>query len=318
MEREIINLNIKILSILLRDKTTRKNIIWATDDYAVLGDGYYSWNEITVDAIKGTSDRAIKSRSQKSKQEQSARSKDKAEVFTPSWVCNKQNNLIDNEWFNSDNVFNIESDFGWTTNDKKIVFPNIEGKTWRDYVKVNRLEISCGEAPYLVSRYDTVSGEIIPVKNRIGLLDRKLRVISENVDSNLEWLTWATKAVQSIYGYDWQGDNVFLARENIVCSVIEHYKAKFDESISEKYLAKIAKVVAWNIWQMDGIKFVVPNSCHEKVEGQLNLLGEVVTEACPGCVRNEHGLHTGKYCRIYDWSRNGSVEFYSLVKKGVK
>lgn len=25
--------------------------------------------------------------------------RDKAEVFTPSWVCNAQNNLVDNQWF---------------------------------------------------------------------------------------------------------------------------------------------------------------------------------------------------------------------------
>ena len=46
-----------------------------------------------------------------------------------------------------------------------------------------RLEISCGEAPYLVSRYDTVMGETIPISQRIGLLDRKLRVVSENTDT---------------------------------------------------------------------------------------------------------------------------------------
>jgi hypothetical protein len=31
-----------------------------------------------------------------------------AEVFTPSWICNAQNNLIDNTWFGRDNVFNKE------------------------------------------------------------------------------------------------------------------------------------------------------------------------------------------------------------------
>lgn len=45
-----------------------------------------------------------------------------------------------------------------------------------------RLEISCGEAPYLVSRYDSVTGKTIKIKNRIGLLDRKLRIVSENIE----------------------------------------------------------------------------------------------------------------------------------------
>ena len=35
-----------------------------------------------------------------------ARCKKNAEVFTPSWMCNIQNNLIDNHWFGQNNVFN--------------------------------------------------------------------------------------------------------------------------------------------------------------------------------------------------------------------
>ena len=31
------------------------------------------------------------------------------------------------------------------------------------------MEITCGEAPYLVSRYDAVTGEVINLKSRIGL-----------------------------------------------------------------------------------------------------------------------------------------------------
>lgn len=68
---------------------------------------------------------------------------------------------------------------------KKILFsPN---KNWEDYIKSIRLEISCGEAPYLISRYDTVTGKTIDIKNRIGLLDRKFRVLNENVDDCDEW-----------------------------------------------------------------------------------------------------------------------------------
>ena len=307
----------KILAILLKDKTTRKNIIWATDDYLFYGDGYAFTNEITVGAITGENGNVIRPRTEKSKEEQSSRSREKAEVFTPSWVCNKQNNLIDNAWFESENIFNTETDIGWTTNEAKVVFPNRKGKTWQDYVKANRLEISCGEAPYLASRYDTVTGDAIPVKERIGLLDRKLRVVSENVDSEPEWVQWAIKAVQSIYGYDWQGDNVLLARENILYTFAEHYEDKFTVPAIKEYLIQIAKIVAWNIWQMDGIKFVVPNSCHQEEDVQLTLFGEETEiHECPGCERNDNSLHNGIYCRIYDWPANESVEFYSFVKKG--
>ena len=50
----------------------------------------------------------IKPRVLKSQTEQKKRSKDMAEVFTPSWVCNKQNNLIDDEWFGYSGSFNEE------------------------------------------------------------------------------------------------------------------------------------------------------------------------------------------------------------------
>ena len=94
-ENEIKALNPKILSILLRDKTTRKNIIWATEDYNSYGEGYGFSDEITSELITGERGNIIKPRVEKTKEEQSSRSKEKAEVFTPSWICNKQNNLID-------------------------------------------------------------------------------------------------------------------------------------------------------------------------------------------------------------------------------
>ena len=42
-------------------------------------------------------------------------------------------------------------------------------------------------SPYLVSRYDTTTGESIPIYKRIGLLDRKLRIINENTTTFNEW-----------------------------------------------------------------------------------------------------------------------------------
>ena len=56
----------------------------------------------------------------------------------------------------------------------------------------------------------------IPVKDRIGLLDRKLRIVNENAEDDKEWLKWSLRAFQSCYGHDFQGDNVFLARENLL------------------------------------------------------------------------------------------------------
>ena len=303
-------LNPIILSFLLKDKTTKKNIIWATEEYSHLGDGYAFGDEITIESIAGINGPVIRPRVEKSKAEQGSRSKDKAEVFT---------NLVDSAWFGRENVFNIETETGWRATSEKIVFPDTKKKTWQDYIKANRLEISCGEAPYLTSRYDTVTGDPIPVKNRIGLLDRKLRVVTENNDSEPDWVHWAIKAVQSTYGYDWQGDNVFLARKNILYTFAEHYEEKFGVPAIKEYLIKIAKIVAWNIWQMDGIKFVVPNSCHPEENPQTSFFDDSpTTYDCPGCAKNDHSKHNGIYCRTYDWPSNESVEFYSFIRKGAK
>ena len=300
-ENYLYSFDVNLLKILLVDRTTRKNIIWATDAYAALGNQYQNDSQIIPSCITGLFGNVIKPRCDKTRSEQSERIRDKAEVFTPAWVCNCQNNLIDDNWFGRSCVFNTELEKGWIATHEKIVFPDGKGKSWQDYVKANRLEITCGEAPYLASRYDSVTGQSIPVGERIGLLDRKLRVVGENVDNEQQWLTWAKKAVQSVYGYDWQGDNVLLARENLLFTVMDFYKEKFHKSLAknEKYLSEIARVLSWNIWQMDGLKFVVPNSCHD---------------GCEGCAKRDLGKHNGIYCRIYDWPANRSIEFYSLYK----
>lgn len=290
-----------ILKTLLQDRITHKNIIWATNDYSSLGEQYAADQQIVMSCITGLFGNTIRPRSDKSKAEQTARIRDKAEVFTPSWVCNCQNNLVDHAWFGRSDVFNTEIEKGWITNYEKVVFPDKKGKSWQDYVKENRLEITCGEAPYLASRYDTVTGEPIPIKDRIGLLDRKLRIVSENVGEESEWLAWAKRAVQSVYGFDWQGDNVLLARENLLFTVMDFYEEKFHNSLAKniKYLNEIARVLSWNIWQMDGLKFVVPNSCSPE---------------CIGCKKRDISKHDGIYCKIYDWPANRSIEFYSLYK----
>ena len=318
-ENYIYKLDKDLLKILLMDRTTGKNIIWGTDNYSDRGYGYRRNDHITVESVTGYHGNVVKPRSEKSKKEQTKRIREKAEVFTPSWICNKQNNLVDNVWFGTDFVFNEETDKTWKATIEPIAFPTATGKNWQDYINDVRLEITCGEAPYLVSRYDTVSGEIIDLPQRIGLLDRKLRVVGENVDNRDEWIKWAKKSYQNIYGYEWQGDNVLLARENLLFTFIDYYKAKFNSNPQINILHDIAKIVSWNIWQMDGLKFVIPDSCIPIKDSQLSLFDtdeckEVQT--CPGCKKNDPYLHTGQYCIIKDWKKNKKVSFVSILKKG--
>lgn len=311
-ENYIYQLNDKLLEILLKDHSSKKNIIWATDNYQMRGDGYYSYDNITLKSITGRNGLVIKPRVEKSKKEQAIRVKIKAEVFTPSWICNSQNNLVDNAWFGIEGVFNKETDKSWIVNNEKIIFP--EGKTWQDYVKENRLEVSCGEAPYLVSRYDTVTGEWLDTDKRIGLLDRKLRVINENVDNEKDWYDWAIEAFKSTFGFEWQGDSLLIARENLLFTFIDYYVDRFEIHPIEEYLIEIAKIISWNIWQMDGLKFVIPNSCVPVPKMQMSFFdNDNIPEPCPGCLKNNHNKHTGIYCKIMNWETNRSIKFVSLL-----
>ena len=315
-ENYIYHLDNELLEILLKDHSSGKNIIWATDNYASRGSGYQKNDYITVISVTGYNGNIIKPRVEKSKKEQSERIKQKAEVFTPSWICNKQNNLVDNAWFGEDFVFNTENEKEWTSTKTKIQFPTKTGKTWQDYVLDTRLEITCGEAPYLASRYDAVSGEYIEIDSRIGLLDRKLRVVSENTESEEDWINWATKAFQNTYGFDWQGDNVLLARENLLFTFIDYYQAKFNKQPTIEQLRTIAEILSWNIWQMDGLKFVIPESCKEQEAAQLSLFDDETSKTpCPGCAKNDPYVHTGIYCKIKDWKANETVKFVSLLKE---
>lgn len=318
-EDAIMNYDPKLLDILLFDRTTKRNIIWATDDYADRGSEYSAFSEIRPELITGINSMLIRPRIAKSIEAQESRTRGRAEVFTPCWVCNVQNNLIDEQWFGRSSVFNTEGDNQWETIEGRIKFPGGQQKAWQKYVDARRLEITCGEAPYLVSRYDTVSGTMIPIKDRIGLLDRKLRVVNENTDNAEDWFKWTLRAFQSVYGYESQGDNLLLARENLLATFIEYYQDRFAEPPTGKLLHVIARTISWNIWQMDGIKFVVPYSCKpQKLDQQLSLFnfGEETEEIIPcyGCKTGNCRKHTGCYCRIYDWREKASLRFVDMMK----
>ena len=321
LENEIIEKYPEVLGILLRDQTTQKNIIWATKNYENLGEHYLENNPIKAEYITGTNGNVIMPRVKKDKILQQSRVKNMAEVFTPSWICNAQNNLIDNAWFERENVFNkeIPEKKKWKTNQEKIEFPI--NKTWVDYVNDKRLEISCGEAPYITSRYDTTTGKFIQVENRIGLLDRKLRVINENIHHSDEWLEVCKAAYKNTYAFEWQGDSLLLARKSMLFTFIENYKYKFKDEPLLKFIQEIAYIISWNVWQMDGLKGVVPLSCGEVKTKTVNLFGEEETDNsfCIGCLENNIFKHNGTYCLIKNWigtdlksSRN--LRFIDLIK----
>lgn len=244
----------------------------------------------------------IQPRVEKAADEQLARTRKKAEVFTPSWIINKMNNHCDEEWFGRPNVFNTEDGTGWVTNTAPIAF---EGKTsWKAYVDSKRLEITCGEAPYVVSRYDATTGEIIPIEDRIGILDRKLRVVNENAADDGEWLKWVLRALQSSYGYEFQGDNLLIARVNVLDTMVEHYEARFQAQPDIRLLRKMVNIICWNFWQMDGLTGTIPFSLPKQQDEEQITFGSFFDE-----VVDEVQLPIMPICRIMDWRKECSVSY---------
>lgn len=302
----------KLLSLLLKDHSSNRNIIWATSDYERRGKGYEKESRITQKLITGKNGEVIKPRIEKSKNHKISRVKNIAEVFTPSWTCNIQNNLIDNLWFNSTNVFNQEKKEGWITNKNKIAFP--KEKNWQNYIEDTRLEITCGEAPYIISRYDTITGEYIDVNNRIGILDRKLRIVNENIHNEEDWLYWAKKALENVYGFEYQGDSLLIARENILFTYIDFYEQKFNETPDIQNLYDIVKIISWNIWQMDATTYVIPYSCHNERKVKCTLFEkEIIEVKCPGCKHDDITEHNGIYAKIKDWKTGRTIRFLDLI-----
>jgi len=192
-----------LLNILLQDKTTGNTILWATDSYDSNGHLFAPTAHITTDLITGALGNLIQPRALKSKTEQLYRTRDKAEVFTPLSIVKKMNEACDTHRITKNN--------------------------WQEYVGLLKLEITCGEAPFIVSRYDPVSDkqELLPIKKRVGFLDKKMSVVSKYCNTKEEWIKWSKIAFQSSYGYEWQGDSLLIARENL-----DYYQDKFNADIS--------------------------------------------------------------------------------------
>jgi len=287
-----------LLEILLQDKTTDKNILWATDSYESKGEMFSPLAPITSDLVTGKNGSLIQPRAVKSKEEQIYRTRDKAEVFTPLSIVKQMNEACDT---------------------KRVTKHN-----WQEYVALLKLEITCGEAPYIVSRYDPVSDsqELLPLHKRVGFLDSKMSIISKYCDTHEDWLIWTKIAFQSSYGYEWQGDSLLIARENLLYTFIDYYKDKFKKTPSSNLQKEIAEIIVWNIFQMDGLKYVIPMSCKSEkviIKEEQTLFEKkddyIVDKPCEGCKKKIAQNHNGDYVKIMDWVKGEPIKFVDILSK---
>lgn len=278
----------ELLKILLRDRTTNKNIIWATSTYERYGKGYGEKDPIKLQSIMDENANFVKPRTGKLTYQQKERTKGRAEVFTPTWIVALQNQVIEQEF---------------------------QGLPLEEYVSKTWLEITCGEAPYMVSRYDAVTGDGLPTKERVGFVDRKLQRINAEVVDEKTWLKMVDKAYQASYGYEFQGDSLLIARENLLYTFIDYYQEKFGKRPELKLQKNIATIISHNVFQMDGLQKTVPYTEVDfelNVVEQLDLFGESSQE-------EQLTLATpGTPVKIKNWQTKKVWEFQMLGGTGMK
>ena len=277
-----------VLEKLLIDKTTGRRLTMGGDQGTAV--------EITP-ALLSRKPSPVLPRVEKSRETQGARTKKNAEVFTPSWLCAKMNDFLDGEILAAKNAK--------------------DAKFWQGYVDTRILEITCGEAPFIVSRYDAATGKLIPVKERIGLLDRKLQVVNENAADEEEWMKWAVRAYESVYGYEYQGDSLAIARANLLMTFAENLAARWGRKATTHELTAIANRIVWNFWQMDGLTGMVsvwktievqhlPGFDPPKPPEQMEFFSEPKEEKKGTPLRQE------KACVIFDWRARRPVTYNEI------
>ena len=123
--------------------------------------------------------------------------------------------------------------------------------SWQALAKSTVLEPACGETPFITTRYDIETGDIIPLNKRVGFLDRKFAEIDKAVNNEKDWLKWAFEAVNSVWGFDADGGSVLIARTNIVNTFADHLQEKWNRTPTRKELKWLATITQHNYFQDD-------------------------------------------------------------------
>lgn len=269
--------SMSLLNILLKDRTTKRNIKWASPSYKGMGKPFHAEREIRAALITGKYGTIIQPRVEKSKQKQELRTKKRAEVFTPAWLVDKQIRMVERETGTMD---------------------------FNSYIRRKCLELACGEGPYMVTRYDSTTGEMIPISERVGFLDRKLQRIMSYTDGETEFIDYCIAAYETSYGYEFQGDSLLLARENLLLTFCEYYQYKFNCKPDIKTTKRIAQIISYNVIQMNGITLEIPYSVINDVLVPMDIFNQNAE------------LEVGKHraAAIKDWHRNEMITIESISK----
>ena len=124
---------------------------------------------------------------------------------------------------------------------------------------------------------------------------------------NYSWVKWATRAFEASYGYEYQGDNVLIARVNLLLTFTDYYEERWGQHPDDKLLQQIANRIAWNIWQMDGLKDTVPLGKPYEEYQQMTIFDMFEDTSGEGDDEPE-----AVSCKIFNWRSKTSMTFMKL------
>ena len=102
-----------------------------------------------------------------------------------------------------------------------------------------------------------------------------------------------------------QGDNLLLARVNLLLTYAEHLQARWQRKPTKEELQPIANIISWNLWQMDGLHLSVPGGKPQPEAEQLDLFSMF------GTVKEQTPAVS---CKVKNWRSNKTQNFETIQK----
>ena len=139
----------------------------------------------------------------------------------------------------------------------------------------------------------------------------------------------ALDALRATYGFEYQGDNLLIARVNVLETFVEHLRNRWGSGPQQDELEQAAWIFSWNFWQMNGFTDAVPtNKMGAEVESTLgtfeepepepmqpslfDLFDDVFPDETTEETKEEEPRETVPLCVIYDWQNGEPFEFAAL------
>jgi hypothetical protein len=170
-----------------------------------------------------------------------------------------------------------------------------------------------------LTREQYIAGKpILPQITFLSLQDLKG---SKYFGGNYDKLRWIAELEWDLLIIDEAHEGVDTTRTDAAFDAIKRKNTLHLSGTPFKALQKeVAEIIAWNIFQMDGLKYVIPMSCKMEtitIQGEETLFGkeddQIIERECEGCKNDIVQKHNGIYAKTMDWIKGEVIRFVDIV-----